>query len=601
MNRVRKIPCIVLLIATPLLAAAAQNAPAKNPLADPALSEKAQPTNPLVLKITSVLDQVLEAQKTFADQSLRVMIQAQVADMLWSHDQPRARRLFEEILQVSDRLADQGTSAPQVGWASPYAARTEVIRLIMPHDAEWATRLVEGRGEIANDVKSRSNSQNHERTILQLQLGFYYAQNNPQRAALALRPFAENGDFYSLMILLGMIRSKDQRAADDLLILALAKARAGQPNLEDIRKFALYLFPSFGEGVLRFSSNALKRDALAPPNGGNAAVEQFLDLAFDVVTRRLDPVLTGADLVPPDALSWFDYAIAKSLVPYFDRLMPDKAPVFRARVQEALRRVPPKESPNLVLSEPGTVEELLSRADAITDPRLKATLIQRAVTLASLSDDFDRAAAIIERLGTEDGRTNARNTLRQKMDQKRSEEAWAALTKGDFDKAELLAVEIDWRSDGLLVGSLVGNLSRKDKPRAARVLDEYERRAAGIEEPSERALRSMKLAAVAVSIDPNRAFEEMRRAIEEFNHAGFVPELERYRENQGGSTSGSPAARVNIGLSGILSNSDFQSLGRADLDRAVGLTQQFQMREAAALMLLNVCRGALSTLPASAR
>ena len=602
MKRVKKTACILLLITTPLLATAAQNVPARKPSTELSASEKAQPRNPLLQKITSVLDQVLEAQKSFQDETLRIMIQAQVADMLWSYDEPRARRLFEDILQVSERLADQGTSAPQVGGVSPYAAHTEVIRMIMPHDSDWATRLVESRGELASDLKSRSIGKNRQRTGLQLQLGFFFARQDPQHAVLAAKPFAENGDLNSLMMLWGIIRFKDARAADDLLIQALAKVKLGQPSFEDIRTVALNVFPSFGEGVLRFSPDASKRDPLAPANSGSAAVEQFLDLAYDVTTRRLNAPLTGTDVARLDARSMLDYTIPKLLTPYFDRFMPDRAPAFRARVQEALRRVPPEERQYLVLTEPGTIKELLSRADAIADPRLKDILTQRAVLQASNSRDFARAAAMIEGLSNEGGRSNARNTLRQRIDQKRSDEAWSALNKGDLDKAEALAAEIsDWRSDALLVRSLVGQLSRKDKPRAARLLDEYERRAAGIEEPSERALRLMQLAGAASNIDRNRGFEEMKRAIVEFNHAGFVAELERYRDNESVGGTGSPAARVNIGLGALLNDWDLYWLGRTDFDRAVALTQQFQMREATALLQLNVCRGALGNVPAPAR
>jgi len=262
MNRVTKTACTFPLIATPLLATAAQNAPAKRPSTEQAASEKAQPRNPVLQRVTSVLDQVLEAQKTFADENLRVMIQAHVADILWSYDEPRARRIFGDILQIAEKLADQDASPPQVGVVSVYPVRTQVIRLILPHDSDWATRLVESRGGIATDLKSRSTGKNRERTQLQLQLAIYFAQRDPQRALNAAKPFAESGDFNNLMMLLGMVRFKDARAADDLFLQAVAKARLGQPSFEDIRKFASYVFPSFGEGVLRFSPDGSKRDPL---------------------------------------------------------------------------------------------------------------------------------------------------------------------------------------------------------------------------------------------------------------------------------------------------------------------------------------------------
>ncbi|HSE38924.1 MAG TPA: hypothetical protein VLG74_16605, partial [Blastocatellia bacterium] len=226
---------------------------------------------------------------------------------------------------------------------------------------------------------------------------------------------------------------------------------------------------------------------------------------------------------------------------------------------------------------------------------------QRAISQAS-NADFERAASLIERLSYEGGRLNARNTLRQKINDRRSNDAWSALNNGNYDRAEALAAEIsDWRSDGLLVRSLVGQLARKDKLRAARILARYEQRAADIDEPHERALRLMQLAGVAASIDLNHGFEQMKLAVEEFNMAGFVPELERYRDNGSATASGTPAAQVNVGLSGLLGNWDLYWMGSTDLDRALAVTRQFQIKEAAALLQLNACRGALRTLPPSAR
>ena len=188
-------------------------------------------------------------------------------------------------------------------------------------------------------MKSRSIGKNRERTQLQSQLVLHFAQRDPKRAALLAKIFAENGDFNSLMLVLGMIRFKDANAADDLFIQALAKAGEGQPSFEDIRRFASYVFPSFGEGVLRFSADGNKRDPFAPSSSGPAASAQFLEFAYDVATRRLDLASTGANGARLDARSTLDFAIPKLLLPYFDRFIPDRAPAFRTRVQDALGRV----------------------------------------------------------------------------------------------------------------------------------------------------------------------------------------------------------------------------------------------------------------------
>ena len=598
MRFVKKTASILLLVISAQLSTPAQSPPTTKPATEQTPVERTRPENPILLKVTSVLERVLEAQKTFADENLRVMIRAHVADMLWSYDQPRARRIFEDALQAAERLADQEPPPPQLGAASFFPVRTQVIRLILPLDPDWATRLIESRGELATDFQSRNIRRNRERTFLQMQLVFYFAQRDAKRAALAAMPLVESSDFRSLMTLLGTIRSREVNAADELYLLALAKARVGQKTIGDILPFINYALPSFGEGVLRASSDNSNRDPFARSASGDVVLEQFLEFAYEVTSHHLDASSTvnGPRLNPR---SIFDFAIPKLLAPYFDRYMPDRAPAFRARLQEAIQRLTPEERQYLVLTEPGTVESWLSKAEATADPRLRDTLVQRAVSLVSYRE-FERASALIEKLSDERAQANARFTLHQNHNRTLVDDAWSALNKSEYDRAEALAAEIsDWRSDGLLVRSLIGQLSHKDKTRATRILSEYMQRAAGIEEPHERALRLMQLAGAAVNIDSNRAFEDMKRAIAEFNRAGFVPELERYSDHDASGGPGSP--KVNIGLSGLLGNWDLYWLGATNMDRAMSLTREFQLKEAAALMQLNVCRGALRPVPASAR
>src|SRR6266550_7665318 len=105
MHRVKSAACILLLITAPLLTAG-QDGPTKKKSPDrpsARTSDNTPAVNPTQRKIFAALDQVLESQKTFADENLRAVIQAHVADMLWSYDEPRARRLFEDALQLAER------------------------------------------------------------------------------------------------------------------------------------------------------------------------------------------------------------------------------------------------------------------------------------------------------------------------------------------------------------------------------------------------------------------------------------------------------------------------------------------------------------------
>src|SRR5213592_2961186 len=102
MNRVKKTACLLLLVTPALWASPLQNVTSKPVSVDQQSKSVGQKGQPFDSKkrILSVLDQQLEAQKTFADENLRVAIQTTIADMLWGFDEPRARRLLEEAFQA---------------------------------------------------------------------------------------------------------------------------------------------------------------------------------------------------------------------------------------------------------------------------------------------------------------------------------------------------------------------------------------------------------------------------------------------------------------------------------------------------------------------
>ena len=601
MPDVKKAACIILLVAIPMSAFARQNDADKKSPAKQTV-EKKQAFDPLQQKALSVLDQLLETRKGFADDNLRIMIQAQVADMLWSYDEPRARRLFEDAFQAveSAKTSERSTAAPYNGPDSLYTIRIDVVRLAGQRDPALATKLAESASDQPPDIDPKFAGGGYrkysERAVLQERLAFSLAHQDPQRAAQVVASLIEKGNINNLAALLSTIRFKDAKAANELFIQALAKAKLGQPSFVDITSLAHYLFQHFGQGIIRFSSTTEKNNPYAHIPVDPAVIEQFLDLAYTVVTGRFDAAMTNSEGARLDARSLFDYLIPKLLVPYFDRYLPDRAGAFRARVEEAVRRVPPEEQQYLVLTEPGTVQELVARADALADARAKGTLYDRAVALATEAGEFDQVPAIINKISDGLSRTNAQENLRIRMYQKRDREAGDALQKGDFDRAEAIIAELsEPRQHFMFLGSLIGQLIRgKDKARAIRLFDEAKQQVARVENGIERTQQLMALASIATSLDENRGFEEMELAIKEFNRAGFAPELNKYQEVEIAGESGKKVVKINTGLNVLLNARELQWFGGRDFDRTLMLAQQFQMKEASAIAQLSACRGALA-------
>jgi hypothetical protein len=599
MNRLKKTACVLLLVPPALWAAPLQNVtskPASGDQQSKSGGQKGQPLDPKK-RILSVLDQQLEAQKTFADENLRIAIQTMIADMLWGFDEPRARGLLEDAFQA---IANIKTDERGRAVALSYSVRYSVVRTIAKRDPAMALRLQQSV-EIPQNIDPKltgigmGSGLYVERARIQNDLAMYILMGeirtgDLRHALRAVKPFADRGDLQRLIPFARQIRMKDASAADEIFSQALAKARLGQPSFDDIRHLIWYVFPNFGDGVFRYSDKKVDPFEATPISA--ELIEQFLDLAYTAVTGRLDSALANVEGARLDVRSLLDYSLPKALVPYFDRYMPDRAAPFRARVAEAARRVPPEEQPYLALSEPG-FDGLVSIADKLTDVRTRDALYQNAATRAKYSGDLDRASAIIEKISNEIFRSSQRDGLRSEIDNHRMQDAYKAFEAKDLDKAEKLIAEItDQRQRLQMFGSLIGGWFQKDRARATSLLEEAERRATEIEDPIARAWELKMLAGVAARIDRARGFEKMSVAIEEFNRAGFVPEWEKYQVIV--TSAGVTQKNAYSGLGGLLDDRDFNWLGLTDLDRALTLAQQFHLREASALAQLATCRGMLS-------
>ena len=608
MNLIGHAACVILLVSTPL-ATVGQNITEKklstDPQAKPAAEQK-KALDATERKILSVLNQILELQTRFADENVRLGVQAEIADLLWNYDQPRARTLLEGAFQA---LVNAKPAYRSPGPIAPL--RFPILQTIARRDPGLALTLQQSLEIPPNtDVSSTYiyNTLYGDRARLQNDLALFIfigeAQSptaDVQRLTQAVKPFAERGDLKRLIPFLRQIRSKDVKVADDLFAQALEKAKLGQPDFFELRSLAGYPFPEFGDGVISFSSGP--RTPFEAIHMSQSLVQQVLDFVYDTVSRRLDASLAGVEGARLNPRAHLDYAFPRMLAPYFDQFMPDRAAAFRARVEEVRRRVRPEEQLDLTLSEPGTVAELLTRAAGLIEQRHKDYLYEKAAQQAMLTGNFDQAAAIIEKISDQTIRSSRKEEMfRERLRNDLFAEVRKVIERGNYDEAEQMISGIPDRTTRMwMFQGLVGAAIRKDKDRAAEILAGATRRTANIEDGVERGLQLISLARIAGSIDLNRGFDQMKIAIDDFNRAGIVTEWEKYEEIGTGSVgAGEKTTRsVNVGLSALLGNADFQWLGNMDFDRGLVLAQQVQVREASSILQLAVCRGALSKLQAA--
>src|SRR5437870_3532757 len=108
MSHSLKATWLLLLITTLSASLAAQSHPNKPPASEPppdasAKAERASKDEFLSReqqRALWLLDQLFDEAQGFADAPLKLRTQAQIADLLWPYDEPRARRQFEDIFQA---------------------------------------------------------------------------------------------------------------------------------------------------------------------------------------------------------------------------------------------------------------------------------------------------------------------------------------------------------------------------------------------------------------------------------------------------------------------------------------------------------------------
>lgn len=140
----------------------------------------------------SVLDQLSESARKFEDDLLRLRTQAQVADMLWDYDAPRARRELEEAFRGTASIKVERSGAPTpptvIAPATPLSElQREILSLIARRDVSLAEKLINSAVEAGakpsgtNGAPSGGASEG-DRHGLYLQAALSIAETNPERS-----------------------------------------------------------------------------------------------------------------------------------------------------------------------------------------------------------------------------------------------------------------------------------------------------------------------------------------------------------------------------------------------------------------------------------
>ncbi len=281
-----KAVCFLLLISALTASAAAQNLPRKPPAREkpPEASASAESSNQDEAlpserqRALLLLDQLFEQARGCDDETFRVRAQAEIADLLWQHNEARARLQFEAAFQAIAAIkpeAQEDDSALPPEFSAQSLLRSEVLRLIARHDPEWAGKLGKSAGipleEISDPAEFSRPSREDDRqpeTISQ-PTAPGSAGSNPQAATqtaqgatnLSLKSalFLKSARPASLPDLLSQAEAaRNLREKDNLYTRAVLQALSENDFAQ-----ALAITEKIGQAQLRASFDSMARSRAA--------------------------------------------------------------------------------------------------------------------------------------------------------------------------------------------------------------------------------------------------------------------------------------------------------------------------------------------------
>ena len=284
-------PLRSLLLIVLLSSAAFSQTPAETPLPSADAERKAQ--QELQGKALNLLEDVITDSESFKHPENRIRLKAAAANVLWPHNEARARLLFKEAtasliaLLNNQEPADAPANARMFEGAR--SLRREFLQMLAQRDARLARdflRATRPQGSQPPNPREALPDQ-----PLEMNLAMQIAATDPKQALEMAEENLSTGFSYELPSLLSAIRQKDPEGAAKLAGQVVTKLRT--ENLESnhaARQVAISLLRE----ATQTSEEEGKGAKAAPPLLDQQTVRELIDL---MATEALRPTSTSTDLL----------------------------------------------------------------------------------------------------------------------------------------------------------------------------------------------------------------------------------------------------------------------------------------------------------------
>jgi hypothetical protein len=576
------------LIFTVQLTAAQERSDARNEKGIEKASEK---------KALALLEEAGAAALTLALAENRVFIHMSVVDLLWAHDEKRARAIFDDatsslirLISNADNRADQDSVLSHL---HAYL-RNEMLRVAASHDVELALDFLRATRRSSLQPEGGSRVADVELEVEQ-NLSAQIAANDPKRALQMAERSLEHGISSGLITLLSRLRERDDEAATKLAKAILTKVRSlNLRSNEQARGAVMYLLQTAIRSHERAAASKETRtsEKQSPP---------ILDL---LSTRELMEIVATAALSAPlgdPVVNPKEYEIAKNFVWSLkfmrlavDKYSPSHSSVLRARLAQINKRL---DADNRIRSEFYDLlqEDNLDEALEIiakAPPESRDMLYYEAAGKVLESGDKERGRELAGKISNSEWRKQVIADIERQS-------IVGAASDGKLDQVRQLLSRVghdDERVKTLV--QLATTLAKKGNNRVAlELLSEARGLVSGRAETLAEIRARIEVARAYMSLEPGVSFDIIEPLIDQFNEiSAAVLVLDRFEYRRFTRDGEFLLMQSSTLLNGIPAQFVYElsSLARADFDRARNAAERFKLPETRAYARLLVAKGALT-------
>jgi hypothetical protein len=577
--------CTTLLLVAPCATRAQTPAPEDKSAAEAARAQ-------LESKALRLVDEIGDEAQGLKLAQNRVTVQVAVADLLWPHDEKRARAIFGEAMAslaaVNSSISADDPRREQL-IQETFNLRAELMRAVAQHDPQLALDFLRATRPASAPTWNRNYYQTDQETQLEGSLAEQVAARDPRQAMKIADDILARGLSGQLSNVLERMRANDPADAAKLAAEIAQKIRATdlKANFE-AANLAAYLL-----GATRPADVSAPNNLAGLQRGGRAPV------ALDDQTRRdLLGQLVNAALAPNDPRGGNGPQVLlnslQQFMPDIEKYMPTQAQALRSRRAQAGRaNLPQQQYQNAMQA--ASVDAMLEAA-AKASPEMRDQIYGAAAWRALTEGASERARQIItEHVENPQQRAQLLNQFDQQAFSR-------AANAGDIGQARALLSRFARPEQQARMLMQLANAvaARGNAEGARRLLDEVWSQVGGRAKDQVQFNTQLEVARAYARFAPDRAFEIVDTATDRINELlaaasvvdGFgqqsFEQQESFEQDELKAQSYTWTSLVNqcgVALS---------ALARKDFDRSLSSADRLQRLETRLNARLAVARGALS-------